>query len=92
MQLSDGMEPVGVVSKFPGKIGMQGGASVGSDSSLTTRNSYMTQGASVLDEVDMGCEMEMDNQPPAGDIACIWNPQWVSKAERGECLSLWQWA
>jgi hypothetical protein len=39
MELTDGMEPVDVVSNFPGKIGVHGGASVGSGNSLTTKPS-----------------------------------------------------
>jgi hypothetical protein len=65
MELNDGMEPVDVVSNFPGKIGVHRGASVGSDSSLTTRNSYSTYCVSVFfDDVDIEYEAEMNAQPP----------------------------
>jgi hypothetical protein len=65
MQLNDGMEPVDVVSNFPGKIGVHGGDSVGSGSSLTTRNSYSTHCISVFfDDVDIESEAEMNVQPP----------------------------
>jgi hypothetical protein len=63
MQLSDGMEPVGVVFNYPGKIGLHGGISVGSDSSLTTRNAYSTHCASVFDDINVEFETEMDAQP-----------------------------
>jgi uncharacterized protein YukE len=63
MQLSDGMEPVVVVSNFPRKLGLHGGASVGS--SLTTRNSYSTHCASVIfDDVNVEFATAMDTQPP----------------------------
>jgi hypothetical protein len=65
MELNDGMEPVDVVSNFPGKIGVHGGASVGSGNSLTTRNSYSTHCVSVFfDDVDIESEAEMNVQPP----------------------------
>jgi hypothetical protein len=65
MELNDGMEPVDVVSNFPGKIGVHGGASVGSGNSLTTRNSYSTHCVSVFfDDVDIESEAEMNDQPP----------------------------
>jgi hypothetical protein len=53
------------VSNFPGKIGVHGGASVGSGNSLTTRNSYSTHCVSVFfDDVDIESEAEMNDQPP----------------------------
>jgi hypothetical protein len=65
MELNDGMEPVDVVSNFPGKIGVHGGASVESGNSLTTRNSYSTHCVSVfIDDVDIEYEAAMNNQPP----------------------------
>jgi hypothetical protein len=65
MELTDGMEPVDVVSNFPGKIGVHGGASVGSGNSLTTRNSYSTHCVSVFfDDIDIESEAEMNDQPP----------------------------
>jgi hypothetical protein len=64
-QFSDGMKPVGVVSNFPGKIGLHGGALVGSYSSLTTRNSYLTHCTSVFD----------DDERPATTSAQLQLPQ-----------------
>jgi hypothetical protein len=63
-KLSDDMEPVSVVSNFPGKIGVHGGASVGSNSSLTTRNTYLTHCASVFDELDVEFKTEIHDGPP----------------------------
>jgi len=64
VQLSNGMEPVLVVSKFPGKPGLYGGSSVGSVSSLTTRNSYNTEIASVFEGSELDFEMERDDPAP----------------------------
>jgi hypothetical protein len=63
-ELSQDMEPVEVITKFPGKPGIYSGSSVGSGSSLTTQDSYLTHCDIAFDEFVFELEADIEEPPP----------------------------